>query len=447
MTTEQFATSSHGSQFSRRSVLGGIGIGAFMAAMPSMAVAREMAASFPGLTKVINQYVAEKKVAGMLAMIGFGQAAPQVISAGSLKLGGDKLVDGNTLWRMYSQTKPVTGMATMMLIEDGLITMDQPLSDIFPDFADMQVLTDPEGPIENTVAAKGPITIRQLLTHTAGLGYTIISKGPIQKAYLDAGLTPGRVSRSPLPGFDRSAPTPDIMTFMQRLATMPLVYQPGTKWSYSLSHDVLSAVIEKVTGKPLDEFLQERMFGPLGMNDMFYHVPAARAADLADNYAPFAGALIPIDPGATSIFLDKPPFAFGSTGLVGSAADYDKFLQMLLGFGTLGDVRIMEPETAKLGMSNLLPETADTSGTWVAKQGFGAGGRSGLGTIDSPAGTFGWGGAAGTAAFVDTKRGLRAGGYTQYIPSNSYPFQSDFPKYVYADLDGSAPVDTGKTSP
>ena len=203
MTSEQFATSSHGSQFSRRSVLGGIGIGAFMAAMPSMAVAREMAASFPGLTKVINQYVAEKKVAGMLAMIGFGQAAPQVISAGSLKLGGDKLVDGNTLWRMYSQTKPVTGMATMMLIEDGLITMDQPLSDIFPDFADMQVLSEPEGPIENTVAAKGPITIRQLLTHTAGLGYTIISKGPIQKAYLDAGLTPGRVSRSPLPGFDR----------------------------------------------------------------------------------------------------------------------------------------------------------------------------------------------------------------------------------------------------
>ncbi len=447
MTAERLATSSPGPSFSRRSVLGGIGVGAFLAGMPSIALAREAANNFPGLTKIINQYVAEKKVAGMMAVIGFGQNEPEVIAAGSLKLGGDKPVDANTLWRMYSQTKPVTGMATMMLIEDGLLTLDQPLSDIFPDFADMQVLTEPEGPLENTVAAVRPITIRQLLTHTAGLGYTIISKGPIQKAYLDAGLTPGRVSRAPIPGFDRSAPTPDIMTFMQRLATMPLVYQPGTKWSYSLSHDVLSAVIEKVSGKPLDQFLEERMFGPLGMNSIFYQVPADRAADLADNYAPFAGALIPIDPGATSIYLDKPPFAFGSTGLVGTAGDYDKFLQMILGFGTVGGVQVMKPETVKLGISNLLPETASTAGTWVANHGFGAGGRSGLGTAVSPAGSFGWGGAAGTSAFVDTVRGLRAGGYTQYIPSNSYPFQSDFPKYVYADLTGTAQTGAGKTSP
>jgi len=240
-----------------------------------------------------------------------------------------------------------------MLVEDGLISLDQPLSDIFPEFADMQVLVDPEGALDKVEPAKAPITIRQLQTHTAGLGYTIISKGPIQKAYLAAGLTPGRVSRNPIPGVDAGAPTPDIMTFMKRLAELPLVYQPGTQWSYSLSHDVLSAVIEKVSGKPLDQFLEERMFGPLGMKEIYYQVPADRADDLADNYAPFAGSLIPIDPGATSVFLDKPPFAFGSTGLVGTAGDYDKFLQMLLGFGQLGKVRVMKPDTVKLGMSNL----------------------------------------------------------------------------------------------
>jgi len=447
MIAEKPAISSLGTSFSRRSVLGGIGTGAVLAGMPGLAFAREMGTSFPGLTRIINEYVADKKVAGMLAMIGFGQAAPQVISAGSLTLGGAKPVDGNTLWRMYSQTKPITGMATMMLIEDGLLSLDQPLSDIFPEFADMQVLVDPEGALDNVEPARAPITIRQLQTHTAGLGYTIISKGPILKAYLAAGLTPGRVSRNPIPGIDPGASTPDIMTFMKRLSELPLVYQPGTQWSYSLSHDVLSAVIEKVSGKPLDQFLQERMFGPLGMASIFYNVPADRAMDLADNYAPFAGSLIPIDPGATSIFLDKPAFAFGSTGLVGTAGDYDKFLQMLLGFGQLGDVRVMKPETVKLGMSNLLPETASTRGTWVANHGFGAGGRSGLGTEVSPAGTFGWGGAAGTSAFVDTVRGLRAGGYTQYIPSNSYPFQSDFPKYVYADLIGSVQAGAGNTSP
>ena len=447
MIAEKPATLSLGSSFSRRSVLGGIGTGAFLAGMPGIAFAKEMGPAFPGLTRIINEYVADRKVAGMLAMIGFGQTSPQTIAAGSLTLGGNKPVDGNTLWRMYSQTKPITGMATMMLIEDGLLSLDQPLSDIFPEFADMQVLVDPEGALDHVEPAKAPITIRQLQTHTAGLGYTIISKGPILKAYLAAGLTPGRVSRNPIPGVDSGAPVPDIMTFVKRLSELPLVYQPGTQWSYSLGHDVLSAVIEKVSGKPLDQFLQERMFGPLGMKDMFYQVPADRAGDLADNYAPFAGSLIPIDPGATSIFLDKPPFAFGSTGLVGTAGDYDKFLQMLLGFGAVGNVRVMKPETARLGMSNLLPETASTKGTWVANHGFGAGGRSGLGTEVSPAGTFGWGGAAGTSALVDTARGLRAGGYTQYIPSNSYPFQSDFPKYVYADLIGSAQTGVGNTSP
>ncbi|PHR19239.1 MAG: serine hydrolase [Sphingopyxis sp.] len=439
--------SSLGSSFSRRSVLGGIGTGAVLAGMPGLAFAKEMGTSFPGLTKIINEYVADKKVAGMLAMIGFGEASPQVISAGTLALGGSKPVDGDTLWRMYSQTKPITGMATMMLIEDGLISLDQPLSDFFPEFADMQVLLDPEGALDEVEPAKIPITIRQLQTHTAGLGYTIVSKGPILKAYLAAGLTPGRVSRSPIPGLEAGAPTPDIMTFMKRLSELPLVYQPGTQWSYSLGHDVLSAVIEKVSGKPLDQFLQERMFGPLGMKNIFYQVPADQAVNLATNYAPFGGSLIPIDPGATSIFLDKPPFAFGSTGLVGTAGDYDKFLQMLLGFGTANGVQVMKPETVKLGMSNLLPKTASTKGTWVANHGFGAGGRSGLGTEVSPAGTFGWGGAAGTSAFVDTVRGIRAGGYTQYIPSNSYPFQSEFPKYVYADLIGMAQAGAGKTSP
>ncbi len=434
---------------SRRSVLGSLGASALLAGVPQSVFARSLARTpptFPGLTKIINDYVAEKKVAGMLAAVGFGQENPQVISAGSLVLGGDKPVDMDTLFRMYSQTKPVCGMATMMLIEDGKLTLDQPVSDILPEFKDMQVLVEPEGALDKTVPAKEQITIRQLLTHTAGLGYTIISKGPIQKAYLDNGITPGRVSRMPIPGLDAGEPTPDIKTFISRLAELPLVYQPGSIWSYSLSHDVLSYVIETVSGKPLDIFLQERMFGPLGMKDMFYQLPDDRKGDMADNYAPFGGTLLPIDPGATSIYLDKPAFAFGSTGLVGTARDYDIFLKMIVGFGQVGGVRVMKPETVKLAISNLLPESASTKGTWVAAHGFGAGGRSGLGTAASPAGTFGWGGAAGTSAFVDTVRGLRAGGYTQYMPSNTYPFQSDFPKYVYQDLLGAAAAGSGKTS-
>ena len=435
--------------FDRRSVLGGFGVSALLAGVPQSVLARTLRQdppTFPGLTKIINDYVAEKKVSGMLAAIGFGQTDPQVIAAGAPAMGSDRIVDENTLWRLYSQTKPVTGMAVMMLIEDGKMTMDQPLSDILPEFANMQVLKDPNGPIDETEPAKTPITIRHLLTHTAGLGYSIISKGPILKAYLANGITPGVVSRMPIPGFEGGAPTPEAKTFAKNLASLPLVYQPGAKWSYSVSLDLLSYVVEVASGLPLDKFLQARMFDPLGMKDSFFQLPADRVGDFATNYAPFAGALIPIDPAETSIYLDKPAFAFGGAGIISSAADYDKFLKMLVGFGTSGGVSIMKPETAKLGMSNLLPEGAEVKGSWVVNQGFGAGGRVGLGTPLSPAGTYGWGGAAGTSAFVDTVRGLRAGGYTQYMPSNTYPFQSDFPKYVYADLTGETVIDGGKTS-
>ena len=143
--------------FSRRSVLGSLGASALLAGMPHSAFARTLAKSpqkFPGLTKIINGYVADKKVAGMMAAIGFGQADPQVISAGTLKLGGTRPVGMDTLFRMYSQTKPVSSIAAMMLLEDGKLTLDQPVSDILPEFKDMQVLVDPEGPLENTVPAK-----------------------------------------------------------------------------------------------------------------------------------------------------------------------------------------------------------------------------------------------------------------------------------------------------
>lgn len=401
--------------------------------------------NYPTLTKIINEYVADKKVAGMMAAIGRGRGAPELIAAGTLALDNQKAVDMDTLWRVYSQTKPITGMAAMMLIEDGVMKLDQPIADFLPEFADMKVLKNPNGALDDVMPARTQITIRHLLTHTAGLGYTIVSKGPILKAYIENGINPGQVSRNPIPGFPAGAPTPDIATFAKRLAALPLVYEPGTKWSYSIGLDLLGYVIQVAAGVPFETFLQTRMFSPLGMKDSFFQVPQDRIKDFATNYAPFAGSLFPIDPAATSIYLDKPAFTYGGAGLVCSARDYDKFLNMLLGFGTLDGTSVMGEMAAKTGMSNLLPQGADLSGTWVVNQGFGAGGRVGIGTAASPAGTYGWGGAAGTAAFVDTQRGLRAGGYTQYMPSNVYPFQSNFPKYVYEDVLGVS-VDAVLTS-
>ena len=441
----------HHGNFSRRSLLKSFGAAGLLAGLPTgltgAAFAKELE-KFPKLRALIDGYVNDKKVSGMIAAIGFGDKPVQGIAAGTIALDSQKPVDLNTLWRAYSQTKPMTGMAIMMLIEDGRLTLDTPLSDILPEFANQRRLIDPTGDSLDSVPVKTPITMRHLLTHTAGLGYSIISKGAILKEYMRLGITPGQVSKKPIPGFSGGAPVPEISEFSKRLATLPLVYEPGTTWSYSISIDLLGYVVQVVSGMPLETFLQNRMFGPLGMKNSFFQVPADRLSDLSTNYAVFAGSLIPIDPANDSVYSEKPAFAYGGAGLVCSAYDYDRFLAMLVGFGTLDGVQVMKTETAKLGMSNILPETVDSSHAWLANGGFGAGGRVGLGAKGgAPAGTYGWGGAAGTAGFVDTARGIRAGGYTQYMPSNAYKFQQAFPGYVYEDLLGMAGTATAeKTS-
>ncbi|MGB3738404.1 MAG: serine hydrolase domain-containing protein [Pontixanthobacter sp.] len=382
-----------------------------------------------GVTKAVEEYVASGKVANMLAAMGWGQGDLELIARGTLQLGGMTPVDGDSLYRIYSMTKPITGMATMMLVEDGRLTLDTPLSDILPAFADMQVQVEYDGAItaDNLEPLKTPITIRHLLTHTAGLGYGIVQKGPIAKAYSDKGLVPGQVSRFPIPGLGRSKAVGSLEQFANDLAQMPLVYQPGTVWSYSVGLDLLGRVIEVVSGQPFDTFLSQRIFEPVGMNSTYFQVPDTQIARLTTNYAVMNGTLLPIDPAAASIYLDEPPFPFGGAGLVSSANDYDRFLRMLVGLGAVDGVQVMQEGTVRTATSNLLPDGVRTAGTWVAGEQFGAGGR-----VSGTA--YGWGGAAGTAAFADIGTGLRAALFTQYMPSETYPIQNQFPELVLADL-------------
>ncbi|MFC4291340.1 serine hydrolase domain-containing protein [Sphingorhabdus arenilitoris] len=413
----------------RRGFLGLAGLGAAAAAMPAplWAMAQD---SYPTVRAKITEFVAQKKVANALAAIGRGSAAPEVIAAGTLALGDSNAVDIDTIYRVYSMTKPVTGMAAMILIGEGKMKLDQPISDFLPEFKDMTVLTDPANSLE-AVPAKNAITVRHLLTHTAGLGYTIITKGPLLQAYLENGLAPGAVSKLELPGFPKPAPTPDFKTFSERLAKLPLIAEPGTKWSYSLGLDLMGRVIEVVSGMEFGAFLKARIFDPLKMNSSYFQVPKSEIPRLTTNYGLLFGSLIPIDPAADSVYLDAPAFPSGGGGMASTARDYDRFLHMLMNFGELDGERIMALETAKLGMSNLLPAGVDVSGTWIDQAGHGAGGRVGLG---QQAGSFGWGGAAGTNAFVHTGLKLRATGMTQYMPADVLPFQRQFPEWVIADV-------------
>ena len=384
-----------------------------------------------GVRALVERYVASGKLAGAVASVGFGQDEAQAIARGAKTLGQRGAVDADCLFRIYSMTKPVTGMAAMMLVDEGALSLDQPVADILPRYAKMQVQRVPDGSIEDLVPAVRPITIRHLLTHTSGLGYSIIQKGPLKTAFVKAGLVPGAISRLPITElFGAPDRAPSLKVFADRLAAMPLVYQPGTRWSYSTGLDLMGRVIEVVSGQPFDAFLQQRLFDPLGMTSTFFRVPRSEAGRLTTNYGVLKGMLLPLDPAAASIFLQAPAFPFGGSGLISSPRDYDRFLRMLIGGGVFAGRRVMSKAAVALGTSNLLPEGVSTKGTLANGGGFGAGGRVGLG---AEAGTFGWGGAAGTIAFADVARGWRAGLYTQYMPSDAYPVHSEFPEVAMSD--------------
>ncbi len=379
------------------------------------------------VTAMVEDFVSRGKVANLLVALGEGSHDPYAIAQGGLGLGSSVAANMDSLYRIYSMTKPITGMATMMLIDEGKLGLDQPVAEILPAFADMRVLVDPAGSLDNSVSAEQPITIRQVLTHSAGLGYDISVKGPLLEAYHANGLTSGQLSRFPIPGVPDVQSAPGLAAWADRLATMPLIAQPATKWSYSAGMDLLGRIIEVASGQRFDAFLQERLFEPCGMDSTWFQVPESEKTRLTDNLGIVMGAAIPFDPAAMSIFLDEPPILWGGSGLVSSPRDYDRFLRMLLGYGKIDGKRVMGELAVRVGTSNLLPETVPTEGTWIAGQGMGAAGRS-------TAGTYGWGGAAGTLAAVDYDNELRMGLFTQYMPAEALPIRDRFIAAMLQDL-------------
>ena len=432
---------------SRRGLLRGgamIGAGAALSSLPLSAVLAQGApGQWSNVRGLIDDYVGGGKVANMLAVLGWGQRAPQLIGEGALTIGQPEMADLDSLYRVYSMTKPVTGMAAMMLIDEGKMGLDQPIADFLPKFADMKVQKTYDGSLTDVVPAERQITVRHLMTHTAGLGYNIIQKGPIRDAYMARGILGGQVSKLPIAQmiFGKSSPAPDLASFADRLAELPLVYQPGTRWSYSYSLDLLGRVIEVASGQRFDDYLTENLFKPAGMTSTWFTVPKSEVGRLTSNYAVMGGALIPLDPARASIYLDPVSYPSGGGGLVSSPRDYDRFLRMLLGYGKIDGKRVMSEPAVRVGTSNLLPEGVKTGGTFAQGQGFGAGGRVGI--EGDQKGQFGWGGAAGTVAAVDMRRGLRASLFTQYMPSDAYPIHSAFPKAVAEDLAAMAAAKSG----
>ncbi|MGF7155789.1 serine hydrolase domain-containing protein [Novosphingobium gossypii] len=407
----------------RMSALAGLG-----ALMPKLAFALDRPELIPHVRAVVEKWVGPGKFPGMVASIGLPGQEPEFVVRGSEGFTDADPVTADSLFRIYSMTKPVTAMAAMQLIAQGRLGLDQPVADVLPRYAHMIVQDNYDGSITQLHKAPRPITMRHLVTHTSGLGYTIVQKGPIAKLMRDKGLVPGQITRINAPGLDWGKPVQGLEQFADRLAEVPLVADPGTAWHYSMGLDLMGRVIEVVTGKPFDEYLHETIFAPAGMTSTWFRVPASQAHRLTTNYAAVGGVLAPIDEGATSIYLDKPAFPFGGAGLASTPRDYDRFLRMLAQKGEIGGVRVLAESAVTMGTSNLLP-----AGVTVAADigGFGAGGRVGQG---AEAGIYGWGGAAGTVAMVDMIHGLRSQLFVQFMPPESLPLLPEFQTALKADV-------------
>lgn len=425
--------------FSRRDMLrasalmGGAGIIAGLPLGAQLARAAEAAgieAQWPTVTAMLDRYVKARKVSGMIAALGWRDAPPGYIARGREGFDDPDLDGPDSLFRAYSMTKPLTGMAAMILIDEGKLKLDQPIADFAPEFAHMQVAIDPMKSLASRPATQ-LITVRHLLTHTSGFGYAVVGKNKVADELKRLGVNPGIITKRKIKGLNDGPPTPGPDEFLRLAATVPLIAEPGAKWSYSMSLDVLGLIIGRAAGMSFDAFLHERLLGPLGMTSSFFQVPGSASAHLTTNYAYFLGRPFAIDRPEGSIYQDPIPFAFGGSGLVTSPADFDRFLAMLVGLGMSDGKRIMSEAAVRMGTSNLLPSGVDLTGTWIAGQQFGAGGIVGTGKDE---GLYGWSGAAGTIGFAQMKLGLRTSLYVQYMPQDKLPILKEFPKAIGADL-------------
>jgi CubicO group peptidase (beta-lactamase class C family) len=371
------------------------------------------------LDETCARYVEEGRLPGFLVALARGGRVAHVTTHGLRDVAAGLPVEADTLWRIYSMTKPVTSVAALMLVEEGRLALDDPLDRYLPAFANPRVYESGEGADVRTRPADGPIRIRHLLTHTSGLTFAFYHSHPVDALYRAAGL-----ESSVVPGTDL-AETVDVY------AAQPLQFEPGTQWNYSVSTNVLGRVIEVVSGQSLDAFFAERIFGPLGMTDAGFCVTDEQAPRLAELYGESDDGGIKPVPGLP-LRGGRPRLLSGSGGMVASAHDFHRFMELLRRRGELDGVRLLAPETVDLMTRNHLPGGADLRafGSRPAHDepnNDGVGFGLGVSVVIDPErtvsptspGTYGWSGAATTTFWVDPARDLTVQFMTQVRPKSS----------------------------
>tara|TARA_B100001057_G_scaffold104706_1_gene102120 strand:- start:7060 stop:8418 length:1359 start_codon:yes stop_codon:yes gene_type:complete len=368
----------------------------------------------------------------------------------------------DSLFRIYSMSKPITGVALMILLEEGKVRLNDPVSLYIPEFASTEVMVINEDGTDSREKLKRQITIRDLATHTSGIAYSFTAIPQLQKIYAQERLSPyffiDNFDAMQIEGnavISSQKAFPDICSFSAALASKaPLMHQPGEKYTYSMGMDILGCVIERASGQTFEVFLKERLFKPLKMNDTFFSVPASEKDRFTSLYAypGDLGRLIPemktaipddllmikIDDRSFSPYLKPASLFDGGSGLVSSTEDYLKFAQMLLNGGELAGERILSRKSVELMSSNLLPDHIKGSDDYIQGAGFGIT----VGVIEDPGllgqhgskGMYFWGGAAATFFWIDPQEELVAVVMTQLLAS-PWPLRETFNALVYQAID------------
>ena len=356
-----------------------------------------------------------------------------VDTIGHVAIGGAPM-RSDTIFRITSMTKPITAVAAMILVEECKLRLDDPVDRWLPELADRKVLRAIDAAIDDTVAAKRAITLRDLLTFRLGYGMIPVfpDRYPVQKAIAEAGFAPGPV----FPSF-----APDEL--MRRYGSLPLIYQPGERWLYNSGTEILGVLIARVAGTTLAEFLSERIFVPLGMKDTAFHVPQDKRGRFATSYARDHATqkLEVLDDPATGKFANPPVFENGSAGLVSTADDFNAFAQMMLSGGRLGGERILSRPSIELMTSDQL-KPAEKQGSELflgdsRSWGFGLSVFTTRDDLYTTPGRFGWDGGYGTSWYSDPKEDLTGILLTQRMMDSSQPPRAmvDFWTCVYQAID------------
>ncbi|WP_405406925.1 serine hydrolase domain-containing protein [Streptomyces sp. NBC_01104] len=412
--------------------------------MPNATDDRHNGFSKTGLQRVrdvLARHVESGKVPGLVALFSRG-AETHVETLGTMRHDGGEPMRRDTVFRMASTSKPVAVAAAMVLLDECRLRLDDTVQEWLPELADRQVLKRIDGPLDETVPARRPITVRDVLTSTFGIGMDMTSLGtPVMGAIFEKGLTPNLPE--PMPGPDE---------WLRRLGELPLMHQPGERWQYQIASDLLGVLVARVTGQSYGAFLQERVFGPLGMKDTGFHVPADQMHRLPPLYAPDpqTGEFHVWDESEGGRHSAPPAFEGGGGGLNSTADDYHAYFRMLLNGGMHGNERILSRAAVELMTTNRLTPGQQAARHQLATDnvhisfgqgqhggwGFGMAVRTYRGDY-APIGQFGWDGGSGTSTYADPANGLTGILLTQVGASVPDPIHlmHDFWTTLYQALD------------